>query len=157
MSRIIANWSIHVEYVIGCVRQKYTVLGSTLQIDYLVIKETDMTMVDKMCHICCALTNCCEFWLRIISFDWYFPLVSARTQFFKEHSCVDILYKYHKWKLNIYNNFNVLFIFKNRQSIVCNCKTWPVLSTCSVSAANCLWSYKTWHGMFTYLLYHMNW
>ena len=67
MTRKIANCRIHVERVIGCVRQKYTVLGSTLPIDYLITEdETDMTMVDKMCHVCCALTNCCE---PIVSFD----------------------------------------------------------------------------------------
>ena len=55
MTRKIANCRIHVERVIGCVRQKYTVLGSTLPIDYLITKdETDMTMVAKMCHVCCA-------------------------------------------------------------------------------------------------------
>ena len=67
MTRKIANCRIYVERVIGCVRQKYTVLLSTLPIDYLITKdETDMTMVDKMCHVCCALTNCCE---PIVSFD----------------------------------------------------------------------------------------
>ena len=47
ITRKIANCRIHVECVIGCVRQEYTVLGSTLPIDYLITKdESDMTMVD---------------------------------------------------------------------------------------------------------------
>ena len=66
-TRKIANCRIHVERVIGCVRQKYTVLGSTLPIDYLLTKDdVDITKIDKMVHVCCSLTNLCE---PIVSFD----------------------------------------------------------------------------------------
>ncbi|KAK2148263.1 hypothetical protein LSH36_506g00005 [Paralvinella palmiformis] len=66
-TRKIANCRIHVERVIGCVRQKYTILGGTLPIDYLLIKDqANITIIDQMCHVCCALINCCE---PIVSFD----------------------------------------------------------------------------------------
>ena len=38
-TRYIANCRIHVDRVIGCVRQKYTIMGSTLPIDYLLTKK----------------------------------------------------------------------------------------------------------------------
>ena len=66
-TRKIANCRIHVERVIGCVRQKYTILGSTLPIDYLLTKDdSNITKIDKMVHVCCSLTNLCE---PIVSFD----------------------------------------------------------------------------------------
>ena len=66
-TRKIANCRIHVERVIGCVRQKYIILSSTIPMDYFLAKdETNLTLLDKVCHVCCALTNCCE---PIISFD----------------------------------------------------------------------------------------
>ena len=66
-TRKIANCRIHVERVIGCVRQKYTILGSTLPIDYLLTKDdSNITKIDQMVHVCCSLTNLCE---PIVSFD----------------------------------------------------------------------------------------
>ncbi|XP_067668003.1 uncharacterized protein [Haliotis asinina] len=59
-TRKIANVRIHVERVIGSVRQKYMILSSTIPIDYLMTKnnETD-PLLDKIVHVCCALTNMC--------------------------------------------------------------------------------------------------
>ena len=66
-TRKIANVRIHVERVIGCVRQKYTILGATLPIDYLqcTVNESVST-IDKIATVCCALTNLTD---SVIPFD----------------------------------------------------------------------------------------
>ncbi|XP_041349283.1 uncharacterized protein LOC121368608 [Gigantopelta aegis] len=57
-SRKIAHLRIHVERVIGLLRQKYTLLAETLPIDYLIVKDgKDVTTVDKIAVVCCALIN----------------------------------------------------------------------------------------------------
>ncbi|XP_077866052.1 uncharacterized protein LOC144353333 [Saccoglossus kowalevskii] len=66
-TRKVAHCRIHVERVIGLVRQKYTILDGTLPIDYLISKDSDrMTKIDKICYVCCALTNLNE---PIVCFD----------------------------------------------------------------------------------------
>ena len=40
-TRTIANVRIHVERVIGCVRQRYTILGGPIPIDVLLSKDVD--------------------------------------------------------------------------------------------------------------------
>ena len=66
-TRTIANVRIHVERVIGNVRQKYSILQSTLPIDF-VIKRVgeDCPLVDRIVRICCALCNVCE---SVVPFD----------------------------------------------------------------------------------------
>nr|XP_002732168.1 PREDICTED: uncharacterized protein LOC100375462 [Saccoglossus kowalevskii] len=60
-TRKIANVRIHVERVIGMVRQKYTILGSTLPINLFISKDDQgTTMVDKIAHVCCSLANLSE-------------------------------------------------------------------------------------------------
>ena len=58
----IASVRIHVERVIGNVRRKYSMLQSTLPIDYLITEDGDKTiaMIDKIVTVCCALTNMCD-------------------------------------------------------------------------------------------------
>ena len=57
-TRKIANVRIHVERVIGLVRRKYTILQSTLPIDYVKTKEGEtLSPIDKIATVCCALTN----------------------------------------------------------------------------------------------------
>ena len=57
-SRRIANVRIHVERVIGNLRQKYTLLHTTQPIDYLACKTGDnCTTLDKIVTVCCALTQ----------------------------------------------------------------------------------------------------
>ena len=56
-SRKIASCRIHVERVIGLVRNKYPVLKSTLPIEYLVTREGKRTQIDEIVTVCCALTN----------------------------------------------------------------------------------------------------
>ena len=48
------------ERVIGIVRQKYTILNSAVSTELLLRKEgEDVTQLDKIVRICCALVNIC--------------------------------------------------------------------------------------------------
>ena len=60
-TRAIANVRIHVERVIGNVRQKYSILQSTLPIHFI-IKRTgeEVPLIDRIVRICCALNNVCD-------------------------------------------------------------------------------------------------
>ena len=64
--RKIAHLRIHVECVIGQVRNKYTILKDTNPIDYLHGDEDDIPVIDKIATVCCALTNLCE---SVVPFD----------------------------------------------------------------------------------------
>ncbi|KAK9965554.1 hypothetical protein ABG768_004640 [Culter alburnus] len=60
-TRCLASLRIHIERVIGVLRQKYTVLQSTVPISFTDIdRENDVTYLDKIVSICCALTNVSE-------------------------------------------------------------------------------------------------
>ena len=62
----ISNVCIHVERVIGCVRQKYTILGGPLPIDFLEKRpEHTVPIIDRMVRVCCSLCNVCE---SVVSF-----------------------------------------------------------------------------------------
>ena len=59
-TREIVNVRIHVERVIGLLRQKFTILNSNIPIDFLKQSEGDeLTTLDKMVHTCCSLVNLC--------------------------------------------------------------------------------------------------
>ncbi|PFX29140.1 uncharacterized protein LOC111325245 [Stylophora pistillata] len=60
-TRGIAKVQIHVERVIGVLRQKYTILQSTLPLDYLTCSNNaaDCPLIDRMIRVCSALTNLC--------------------------------------------------------------------------------------------------
>ena len=61
-TRGIANVRIHVERVIGPLRQKYTILQSTLPLDYLTCSNNNAAncpLIDRMIRVCSALTNLC--------------------------------------------------------------------------------------------------
>lgn len=60
-TRGIANMRIHVERVIGLLRQKYTILQSTLPLDYLTCSNNaaNCPLIDRMIRVCSALTNLC--------------------------------------------------------------------------------------------------
>ena len=63
----LAHVRIHVECVIGVVRQKYTILQSTLPINMIKAHEKEgMPPLDKIVILCCALCNCCD---SIVPFD----------------------------------------------------------------------------------------
>lgn len=59
-TRKIAHVRIHVERVIGTVRQKYTILNSTLPIDFLKTDGEKFSTIDKIVTVSCALTNLCD-------------------------------------------------------------------------------------------------
>lgn len=60
-ARKLSRVRIHVERVIGLLRQKYTILESTLPINMVMCNsDTSDSMIDKVVTICSALCNCCE-------------------------------------------------------------------------------------------------
>ena len=64
--RQLARVRVHIERVIGVVRQ-YTILQSTLPVNFIMCSEKESTSaIDKVILICCALCNCCE---SVVSFD----------------------------------------------------------------------------------------
>lgn len=66
-TRKIANVRIHVERVISNVRQKYSILQSTIPIHFLQKRTNeDIPLLDRMVRICCALNNVCD---SVIPFD----------------------------------------------------------------------------------------
>ena len=66
-AREVAHVWIHVERVIGLLRQKFTYLGGVLPINVIMCdSSSDLSMIDKVVVVCCALCNCCE---SIIPFE----------------------------------------------------------------------------------------
>ena len=59
-TRNIANVRIHVERVTGVVRQKYSILQSTLCIHYVHRREGQPPLIDNIVSVCCALCNICD-------------------------------------------------------------------------------------------------
>ena len=60
-TRGLAAVRIHVERVIGVTRQKYTILSGTVSTNLLETSDEEEYMpLDKIVHVCCALTNVCE-------------------------------------------------------------------------------------------------
>ena len=60
-ARKLSRVRIHVERVIGVLKQKYTIFQSILPISAIMCdSETDCSFIDKAVVICCALCNCCE-------------------------------------------------------------------------------------------------
>ena len=60
-TRRIASVRIHVERVIGLLRNKYKVLQSILPLDYLITAKNGLCTTEKMAVVCCALSNVCDF------------------------------------------------------------------------------------------------
>ena len=60
-ARQLSRVRIHVERVIGVLRQKYTILESILPINMIMCDDrTETSMIDKIVVICCALCNFCD-------------------------------------------------------------------------------------------------
>ena len=59
-TRKIANVRIHVERVIGNVRQKFSILRSTLPIQFVTKREDECPIIDRIVRVCCALCNVCD-------------------------------------------------------------------------------------------------
>ena len=57
---------IHVERVIGLLRNKYTILQSTLPIKMIMCNDGENSVLDKIVVICSVLCNCCQ---SVIPFD----------------------------------------------------------------------------------------
>lgn len=57
-TRAIAHVRIHVERVIGTIRQKYRILNGPLPIHLLASRKTN-ALVDEVVLVCCALVNLC--------------------------------------------------------------------------------------------------
>ena len=67
VTRKLANVRIHVERVIGTVRQKYTILNGTIPISFLKSAvDENITLIDKTAHVCCALVNMND---SVVAFD----------------------------------------------------------------------------------------
>ena len=58
--RKIAHVRIHVERVIGLVRNKFTIMQGTLPIDFLMSEENSVPVIDKIVSVCSALKNFCD-------------------------------------------------------------------------------------------------
>ena len=60
-ARQLSRVRIHVERVIGVLRQKYSILQSTLSINVIMCDEaTDVSVIDKIVTVCAALCNFCD-------------------------------------------------------------------------------------------------
>ena len=57
---------IHMERVIGVVRQKFTILQSTLPINMIMSEDSEISTVDKIVTVACALCNHCD---SVVPFD----------------------------------------------------------------------------------------
>ena len=61
-----ANVRIHVERVIGHVRQKFSILHGTLPFDYLQSHDDESLLLTRIGRTCCALSNLIE---SVVPFD----------------------------------------------------------------------------------------
>ena len=59
-ARKIANVRIHVERVTGNVRQKYSILKSTLPIQSVTTRDNESPIIDRIIRICCTICNVCD-------------------------------------------------------------------------------------------------
>ena len=65
-ARQLSHVRIHVERVIGTIRQKFTILHSTLPLNMITSVDNNVAYVDKIVTVCCALCNCCD---SVVPFD----------------------------------------------------------------------------------------
>lgn len=60
-ARQLSRVRIHVERVIGLIRQKYSILESELNINVIMCdQETNISVIDKIVIVCAALCNFCD-------------------------------------------------------------------------------------------------
>jgi hypothetical protein len=60
---------IHVECVIGVVRQKYTILQNTIPINMIMCVEGEcVSNIDKIVTVCCALVVAVNLWFLLNEF-----------------------------------------------------------------------------------------
>lgn len=66
-TREIANVRIHVERVIGAVKQKFSISQSTLPIDFIVKRSNELCpLINRIVRVSCALCNLCD---SVVPFD----------------------------------------------------------------------------------------
>ena len=69
-TRELARVRIHVEQVIGLLKQKFKILNSTLPVSMLMCDpdsdSEDLSMIDKIAIVCAALCNCYD---SVVPFD----------------------------------------------------------------------------------------
>ena len=70
-TRKIASVRVHVEQVIGNLKNKYTFLQGPLPLDYLIVIDSDHTTIEKVAVVASALTNICN---SIIPFEYRYVL-----------------------------------------------------------------------------------
>ena len=56
----VSSVRIHIERVIGVLRQKYTILEGKILINMLITAANGESMIDKIVTVSCALCNCCD-------------------------------------------------------------------------------------------------
>lgn len=59
-TRRLANVRIHVERVIGFIRNKYKITSSTLPMHMIKFKQNNVPVIDKILTVCCAFINLCS-------------------------------------------------------------------------------------------------
>ena len=60
-TRTIANVRIHVERVIGKIRQKYSILYRTIPFDNVIKRAGEnIPLIDPIVRVCCAFTDVCN-------------------------------------------------------------------------------------------------
>ena len=63
-SRDLSRVRMHVERVIGMLRQKYTIIQGTIPIRLFMAhtseEGSEYSLIDKVVNVCSALCNCCE-------------------------------------------------------------------------------------------------
>ena len=75
-TRKIATVRIHVERIIGLLRQKYTVFQQTLPTDYLICgKGESVPLIDRMIRVCSALVNLCPHTIYLLIEVKYFTIL----------------------------------------------------------------------------------
>ena len=50
---------IHIERIIGSLKQKYTILQNILPIRFISDSDNSIAQLDKVISVCCALVNLC--------------------------------------------------------------------------------------------------
>ena len=58
-SRELSTVRIHVERVIGLLKQKYKILQGVLPISLIIDEKDTESTIDKIVHVCCACVNLC--------------------------------------------------------------------------------------------------
>lgn len=60
-TRKIASVRIHVERVIGLLKNKFRIFEGNVPIEFLKLRKGEnVTTIDKIVHVCCFLTNTCK-------------------------------------------------------------------------------------------------